>query len=280
MTPPAKPSASVMAGRWPDRRAPGAVRILRALGMGWWFHLKMLARSAFDGILGVLWPLFFATIAFLMYGLNGDERALLYAGIGASVLGVWSSVSTSGSAAVQRERWQGTLELLVAAPVPLPLVLLPVTVAMATMGLYSMVATLLWGRFLFGIDVPLTQPLLFALSIPVTVLSIGALGFLLSVTVVRVRSAWAIGSSLEQPVWLVSGFLVPIGILPDWVRPISWFLAPTWGVNAIRESALGGHPLPDLALCLLLGLAYLAVGVLARESVLRSARRNATLALS
>ena len=64
------------------------------------------------------------------------------------------------------------------------------------------------------------------------------------------------------------------------MRPISWVLAPTWGVRAIRESALGGQPLPDLALCLLLGLVYLAIGVLAAESVLASARRNATLALS
>jgi ABC-2 type transport system permease protein len=254
--------------------------VLRVLGMGWWFHLKMLARSAFDGILGILWPLFFATIAFLMYGLNGDDKSLLYAGIGASVLGVWSSVSTSGSSVVQRERWQGTLELLVAAPVPLPVVLLPVTVAMATIGLYSMVATLLWGHFLFGIDVPIHQPLLFALSVPVTVMSIGALGFVLSVTVVRYRTAWALGSSLEEPVWLVSGFLVPISVLPDWAAPISWVLAPTWGVTAIRESALGGSPLPDLLACAGLGLVYLLIGVLCAETVLRSARRHATLALT
>lgn len=254
--------------------------MLRTLGIGWWFHLKMLARSAFDGVLGILWPLFFATIAFLMYGLNGDDSALVYAGIGASVLGVWSSVSTSGSSVVQRERWQGTLELLVAAPVPLPLVLLPVTVAMATIGLYSMLATLLWGYLLFGIDVTISQPLLFALAVPATVLSIGALGFVLSVTVVRYRTAWALGSSLEEPVWLVSGFLVPIATLPDWVRPISWGLAPTWGVNAIRESALGGNPLPDLLACAVLGAAYLLVGVLCAESVLRSARRTASLALT
>jgi ABC-2 type transport system permease protein len=255
-------------------------RVLRVLALGWWFHLKMLARSAFNGVLQVLWPLFFATIAFLMYGLGRGDRALLSAAVGASVMGVWSAVSTSASGAVQRERWSGTLELLVAAPVPLPAVLLPITTAMATVGLYAMVATLLWGRFLFGIDVTIAHPLLFAVSVPVTVLAIGMLGFLLSVTVVRYRSGWALGNAFELPVWLVCGFLVPIGILPDWVRPISWVLAPTWGVRAIRESALGGEPLPDLALCLLLGLVYLAIGVLAAESVLRSARRNATLALS
>ena len=257
-----------------------AGRLLRTLGVGWWFHLKMLARSAFDGVLGILWPLFFATIAFLMYGIGGDQDALIYAGLGASVMGVWSSVSTSGSATVQRERWQGTLELLVAAPVPLPVVLLPITVAMATIGLYSMVATLLWGHFLFGIDVPVDHPVTFALAVLVTVLSIGALGFVLSVTVVRYRTAWALGSALEEPVWLVSGFLVPLALLPDWARPVSWVLAPTWGVDAIREAALGGQPVRELLFCLGLGAVYLLIGVLCAESVLRSARANASLALT
>lgn len=255
-------------------------RALRVLGIGWWLHLKMLSRSAFDGVLGILWPLFFATVAFLVYRIHADDRTLLFAAVGASVMGVWSSVSTSGSNVVQRERRQGTLELLVAAPVPMPLVLLPVTVAMATIGLVSMAVTLLWGRFVFGIDVHVVHPWLFLLSLPVTVVSVGAVGFLLSVTVVRFRSAWAMGSALELPVWLVSGFLVPLSVLPGWVRPLSWLLAPTWGVRAIRTSALGGNPWPDLAMCLLVGAAYLAVGMLAAESVLRSARLHASLALS
>lgn len=263
----------------PARRG-AVVHVGRVLSLGWFLHLKMLARSSFDGILGVVWPLFFATIAFLMYRAGGDDKSLLYAGIGASVMGIWSSVSTSGSGAVQRERWQGTLELLVAAPVPLPLVLLPITTAMATVGLYSMVATLLWGRFVFGIDLPIAHPVWFALAVPVTVVAIGMLGFLLSVTVVRYRAAWALGNMLELPVWLVSGFLVPISALPDWVRPVSWLLAPTWGVRAIRESALGGSPGPDLLLCFAIGLGYALAGVLCAETVLRSARRHASLSLT
>ena len=54
--------------------------------------------------------------------------------------------------AMQRERWHGTLELLVGTPRHFALVLLPVTLAMATIGIYSLVATLLYGHFLFGID--------------------------------------------------------------------------------------------------------------------------------
>ena len=256
------------------------MRPLRLLTLGWVFHLKMLSRSSFDGLLGLLYPLFFATVAFFMFRAGGGQSTLLYASLGAAVMGIWSSTSTSAGSAMQRERWHGTLELLVAAPTHFSLVLLPVTIAMTTIGLYSMVATLLWGRLLFGIEITLEHPLLFALSVLATVLAIGMAGFLLAVSFVRYRTAWALGNMLEYPVWLVCGFLVPLSLFPEWVRPISWALAPTWGMNAIRESALGGTPLPDIAMCLALGGLYTAIGVLIVDRVLRAARAKAALSLA
>jgi ABC-2 type transport system permease protein len=81
-------------------------------------------------------------------------------------------------------------------------------------------------------------------------------------------------------VWLICGFLVPLSLLPGWVAPISWLLAPTFGVRAIREAALGGTPLGDVVLAGALGLAYFAIGVLLTERVLNSARKSAALSLS
>jgi ABC-2 type transport system permease protein len=256
------------------------VRIVRLLARGWAMHMKMLSQSAFDGFLGVLWPLFFATVAFFMFRAGAGGETLVYASFGAAVMGIWSATSTSAGSAMQRERWQGTLELLVVAPAHFALVLLPVTIAMSTIGLYSMTATLLWGRVAFGIDVPLAHPLSFAVALVATVASIGALGFLLAVSFVRYRTAWALGNMLEYPVWLVGGFLVPLTLLPDWVRPISWMLAPTWGVDAVREAALGGSPLGEIALCLALGGAYVTIGALVLETVLRAARKDGSLALA
>jgi ABC-2 type transport system permease protein len=256
------------------------VRAARLLALGWLLHLKMLSRSAFDGVLGVIWPLFFATTAFFMFRASGNDEVLVYAAIGASVMGIWSATSVAAASALQRERWLGTLELLVAAPVHFSLVLLPITIAMSTIGVYSMAATLLWGRFLFGIEIGLESPILFALAVPITIASIGMVGFLLAVTVVRYRTAWALGNAFEYPVWLVCGFLVPISLFPEWVRPISWLLPPTWGVRAIREAALGGSPLNDLMMCLGLGLVFLTAGVLLVETMLRSARANASLSLT
>ena len=256
------------------------MRALRLVAVGWFLHLKMLSRSAFDGALGVMWPLFFATIAFFMFRSGAGPETLVYTALGASVMGVWSATSVAASSAIHRERSGKTLEIVVAAPVHFSLVLLPITIAMATIGVYSMVATLLWGRFLFGIEVEIAHPLLFALAVPATIVSIGMLGFLLSVTVVRYRTAWALGNAFEYPVWLVCGFLVPLSLFPDWVRPISWALAPTWGVRAIREAALGGEPLLGVAACIGLGSAYALAGILLVETVLRSARANATLSLT
>jgi len=187
---------------------PRLPALARMLAVTWWLQLKMMSASAFDGILQIVWPLFFATTAFLVYRQNGDPASLVYAGLGSAVMGLWSAIATTASGALQRERWSGTFELLVAAPISFPLVLVPITVAMTTIGVYSLAATLLWGWLLFGIVVPVASPVLFVVSLVVSILAVAMFGFLLSVTVVRYRTAWALGNMLEYPGWLLCGFLV------------------------------------------------------------------------
>jgi ABC-2 type transport system permease protein len=256
------------------------VKVVRLLALGWFFNMKMLARSSFDSVLGVVYPLFFATVAFFMFRAGRDPSSLVYASLGAATMGIWSTTSTAAGDALSRQRWHGTLELLVAAPVHFALVILPVTIAMSTIGIYSMTATLLWGRFVFGIAFVVHDPFAFALAVPAMVVSIGALGFVFAVAFVRFRQSWALGTMLEYPVWLVCGFLVPLSLFPAWVRPFSWALAPTWGISAIRQAALGGSPWLDIALALGLGVVYVLLGVVLVHRVLRSARAKAALALT
>lgn len=107
-----------------------------------------------------------------------------------------------------------------------------------------------------------------------------ALGFVLAVLFVRFRQAWALGNMLEYPVWLIAGFLVPLSLFPSWVRPISWVLAPTWGIRAIRGAALGGSAWGDIGMSLLLGGAYVLLGILLVHRALDAARGKGTLALT
>lgn len=257
------------------------MRTFRLLAIAWWLQLKVRSRSAFDGLLSLLYPMFFATTIFMMFR-QGDAAgpALLSAAVGASAMGIWSSVSTTAAFALQIERRQGTLELMVLAPQPFALLLVPLTLSMATIGAYSMVATLLWGRFAFGIDIAIADPAVFVVAVIVTVFAIAMLGMLIAVSSIRYRSAWALGSALEMPVWLICGFLVAIEDLPTCVRPLSMLLAPTWGVAAMRAAAAGRSPWADLGYCLLIAAMYGVVAAFVSRWMVRSARAHATLALS
>jgi ABC-2 type transport system permease protein len=164
--------------------------------------------------------------------------------------------------------------------VPFIVVLVPLTLATAAYGLVSLVSTLVWGRVLFGIQLDLVHPILFVIAVPSAVIGLGLLGLLLASTFVLYRNANALSNLLGEPVWLITGMLVPISLLPGWVAPLSWMLAPTWGIRAIRDSALGGDPLPAILMCLGLGLLYMLIAALCLRHFERLARARATLALT
>ena len=71
------------------------MRTLRLLGVGWRYHLKMIARSPFEGYGQVIYPLFFATVAFFVFRAGDSPRTLVYASLGAAVMGMWSATSTT-----------------------------------------------------------------------------------------------------------------------------------------------------------------------------------------
>jgi ABC-2 type transport system permease protein len=256
------------------------VRTLRVYWVGWLTHFKIISRSPFAIGVGATWPIVNATLAYFMYRAGGSPNTLLYASLGSAVAGIWSMAAIDASGAIQRQRWWGTLELLVGAPVAFAHVLLPMAIAIASAGVYCLATTLVWGRLVYGIPLPLAHPVAFVLAVPVTIAAVGVLGFALCMVLVRFRSASHIGNSLEYPVWLASGLLFPIAVLPEWSRPLSWALAPTWGMRALLHSTLGGNPWRDLAMCGALAAVYGTVGILILDRFLDAARRSATLSLT
>jgi ABC-2 type transport system permease protein len=256
------------------------MRSLRLIGIGWLLHFKQLAKAPFEGAVTALWPIVNATLAYFMYSAGGHAQTLLYASLGSAVAGIWSVTTIAASSAIQNQRWYATLELLVIAPANFALVLVPICLAVSSIGVYSLASTLVWGRLVYGIPLPLTHPLAFAIAIPATIVSLGVLGFLLSTILVRYRTAWALGNSFEYPVWLVCGLMFPIAFLPAWSHPISWALAPTWGLRALLYSSTGGPVWPALGMCALLAAVYLGIGLFLVGRVIDAARRDASLALS
>jgi ABC-2 type transport system permease protein len=215
-----------------------------------------------------------------MFRAGARPGSLLFVAIGAGMMGIWSSVLFGGGGAIAWQRWQGTLEYCIAVPPPFIWVVLPLTIATATIGLYSLTATLVWGWLFFDVPFELAHPAWFFVALPVSVLSLGLLGLVLASTFVLYRHANALSNLLEYPIWLITGLLTGLALLPGWTRPLSWALAPTWGVKALRESAIGGDPAFAILMSVVLGVAYLVIGHFCLRYFERLARERATLTLA
>src|SRR5205823_5758367 len=79
------------------------------------FRVREFTVSRWFLLMCLLQPVIFATIAFYMFKAGGRPGTLLYAALGAGMMGIWSSTLFGSGGALQWNRWQGTLELLVAA---------------------------------------------------------------------------------------------------------------------------------------------------------------------
>ena len=253
----------------------------RVVWKGLVFLTKRNSTSSWFLLLVLFQPLIFATIAFYMFKSGGREGTLLYAALGAGMMGIWSATLFGSGGLIQWWRWEGTLELAVGAPPPFFFVLLPAALSNSIIGAYSLAATLLWGRVAYDIPLHFEHPVSFVLSILATVLALGLMGLLLASTFVLYRHANALMNLLEYPVWVVTGLIFPIALLPEWAQPVSWPLAPRWGIEAIRDSALGGSGIAwELLLTLGLGAAYAVGAYFFLRLFERLARDRATLALT
>lgn len=252
----------------------------RAFLSGMRIHLVQFARNPFDLSGVVLWPILYASIAYYLLDAKNDPRLLLSASLGAAVMLMWSLVVIGSSNALEQQRWLGTLELLVAAPVPFAVVIAPITVASGVVGAYSLLATLAWGTLLFHVPLVIEQPIAFVVAVPACIVAIGMLGLVMAGTFVLYRAAFSLGIAMQYPVWIATGLLVPLSVLPGFVGQLSWFLAPSWGFRAIQESALGRTPWPDIGMCLVVSLVYFAIGTACLHAFVRVARARATLKLT
>ncbi|WP_240762353.1 MULTISPECIES: ABC transporter permease [unclassified Micromonospora] len=253
---------------------------LRMIAVGALLHVKQLSRSPFEIAIALFVPVVQATLAVYLFRAGGEPDRLLEAAVGAGLMGVWSTVLFGSGGAIQNQRWQGTLEMIMLAPRPPALVLLPVTLATGVTGTYAMLATLAWGRLLYGIPLDFAHPVAFPVAVAGCIAGLGMFGLLLASSFVLLRHANALANMLEYPIWLVSGMLVPVTALPGWTGPVAAVLPTTWGARAVHEAASGGPVWPALGVCLAISLACLAAGWALMTYVERRARVTATLALA
>lgn len=233
----------------------------------------------------IIAPFVFTTVALTLFK-NSSGPLGLYAVLGGGMMGMWGNTIYSSGFAIEFEKWQGTLEEVIAAPSKLIHVITGRAISNALFGLTNMVAVLLIAAVGFQIPLGITDPLLFTVSLILTLLSVSALGLVFASAFVLSRSAQALTNGLETPLYIVSGSMFPIALLPFWIHPAAYILGPTWGIDAIRLATssqyasqsfwAGMSPntalLLDLAVMVAITVAYALIAVALFKIVEKRAR--------
>jgi len=209
---------------------PQALRVIYSA-----FRISMLHWIADPQwvIPNIIAPFVFTTVALTLFGGKSGPFGL-YAVLGGGMMGMWGNTLYSSGYAIEFEKWQGTLEEVMATPSKLLHVIAGRSISNALFGLINMVLVLVIAAFGFGVSLGVENPVLFTISIVLTLLSVSALGLIFASTFVLSRSAQTLTNGLEIPLYIISGSMFPIALLPFWSHPVAYILGPTWGVDAIR----------------------------------------------
>jgi ABC-2 type transport system permease protein len=234
-------------------------------------------------IFGVLLqPLIIATLALWMIGDRVSE-AIVFIVVGSGMTGLWTNLLFESGNSITRERWTGTLELIATTPTPMSIIIIGKNLANVCQSLGSMVVCYSFVSWIFGYQVSIEQPLLFFISLGMTVIAFVCFGMIISPVFLLNPSVQRWQNALEYPVYTLCGFLFPIALLPGWTTPFSYLLPPYWAARALHGASSGGTPLTDIVFALIMlvvfSLVSLLISRLLFRFMIRKVREEATLGL-
>jgi len=138
------------------------------------------------------------------------------------------------------EKHIGTMATIMSTPTRMYYVFLGKGVYQSLIGLFTVSMSLLFASVFFGVDLSAAEPFTLAAVLLVTCFSMVGFGLIIGSVGVYLRSSMILGSIVLYLGLLLCGVNFPISYLPDWVQPISYAFPLTYGVEAVREVAVGG----------------------------------------
>jgi ABC-2 type transport system permease protein len=234
-------------------------------------------------LVNALTILFIAAATERITGQAVDTRFfVLYLLIGTTMWSYLSAVFDVVAETIAWERWEGTIEYTLMAPVPRSLHLIGTCCYAVT---YAVVrAALIFGvvALLFNVDLGkanvLTAAAVIAVgSVSVIGLAIVAATLPLLFTERGAQMTFVIHSSLL----LISGVYAPVDVLPGWLQMLSPLSPMTYTLRAVRAGLLEGAPpgeiVSDLLILAVMGAALVPLGLMVFRSAERYARRTGRL---
>lgn len=192
---------------------------------------------------------------------EGQLDLVLFLGIGTVVWAYLRAVFSNVGEMVAWERWEGTIEYTMMAPISRLAHMLGVSLFSIVYGLAR--SALLLGVLSLFFSVDLSKANIAGAAVILLAGSISFLGFGIMAAVLPLlfpergeEMTFVISSILL----LVSGVYYPISVLPEWMQPMATISPATYVLEGMRAALLDGKPTQELGPFL---VPILVIGVLA-----------------
>jgi ABC-2 type transport system permease protein len=178
----------------------------------------------------------------------------------AAVSGIYGVTFSIGG-----ERWTGTLGYLFGTPANRIFLFLGRAFFHIIDGMLGVAVAFVWGIVLLGLDLSNANLLALALTIVITTISTSGLGLLMGCLSLITRNIMFVNNTVYFLLLVLSGANIPLEVLPEGVRTLSYGLPLTRGIQAARILISGGT-LSEVGSLLigeaLIGVVYTCVGYL------------------
>lgn len=238
-----------------------------AAWLGWQIESNWTDPFLF-AIYSIIKPLAGAAILVVMYSVitqgNFSSPIFTYIYLGNAFYMYVGAVMSGISWAVidDREHYK-TLKYMYVAPINMPAYLIGRGVAKFLVTSISVIITILFGVLFLHvkIDPAAINWGLFLVSLVIGVVMLAMMGLILAgISLLIVQHVWFIGDAVAGALFLFSGAIFPLEVLPAWLRPLGFIMPVTYWLELIRRSLVGSVA---VAFPTLLGLSNLAlIGIL------------------
>jgi ABC-2 type transport system permease protein len=245
-------------------------------------HLKQVAVDLFVIFTVIIQPLIVATLAiFMLRDTEGFEAIFVI--VGSGLTGLWSGTLFFSAFNINAERWTGTLESIVASPTSLMTVVIGKSLANTVMSVSSMIFGYALVSNIFDFELNVANTGAFMISLILGLASLVSLGLVIAPFMSMNLGAHVWVNAMEFPVFTLAGFLFPIALLPAWVTPISYLLAPYWAARALHETSSGAVDMNQVLFSWSMLILFTALNMLLSRALFKKllfkARVDATLGL-
>jgi ABC-2 type transport system permease protein len=218
-------------------------------------HVRALHLFSFGLI--VTQPVIFSAVGYFLARAAGrTEVDLVHTILGSGVMGLWSTLLFTSFYDLYADRRQGTLEMLVGSPTSLFSILAIRTFTNVLLGSLSFLLSVIAAFLIFDFPLPPENIPFLLVALVVQLFAFWCLGLFLAHWSITSRLTGFFVNYLELPVGILTGFMFPITLLPEWAQKLAWLTPLSWAFRALSAGFL-----PGLDARQLLGNCLVAAGV-------------------